>query len=274
MNEIRGKCQLAEILKFLLPGAFFFFALNAFFQSFGFSKSALVLLFATSVFSALWITRYQFLPLLPATLLPAGCVVFLLTMEPSLVSKYFISFCSLLFVIMLIGLYRFFGLQEKDKKRKVKLLDSGFGLNQAVIMFSIFLIFAGIYGIYIIAGIHTWQMMVIIFFCVYIASFYLTKTNFIKSRELGLHLDYYKNRTFKFYPLLASFILLELVWTMTFLPINHLTFGAIILAAYYSYWSMIKSYLRNELTHRKFLKYVCFASIASAIIFLSGNFYL
>jgi len=273
--KIFKRYKLSKMLKFLVPGAVFFVMLNTFFQSFGFSQDAVILLFVVSTFSAFWITKYRFLPIIPSTLLSVGSVMLLLTMGQSTVQKYFILFSSFLFVITLIGLYRFFiPREEQEDAEKVRLLDSGFNLNQAIMMFSIFFISSGIYGIYTILNIYAWKMMMIILVSTYTASYYLIRINFIKSQELGLHLDYYKNRTFNFYSLLMSILMVELTWAMTFLPINHLTFGAIILAIYYSYWNIIKSYLRNELTRKKFMKYASLMTIAIIFMLLSSNLYI
>lgn len=253
-------------VKFIVLGVLFYSLLHSYFKHSGIvSINAFVLLFLLSTFSALWVTKYNFLSIIGTNLLATGSVMFLLTIGKNNIQKHYIIFVSLLFVISLLGSYKFFSVSRKESESElviareedeVKLLDSGFSLTQSVAMFTIFLLSSGIYGVYMIIGMSVWQMMLLIFISIYLTSYYLIKINFIKSQELGLWLDYYKNRTFNFYAFLMGLIMLELTWAMSFLPINHLTFGAVILATYFSFWSIIKSYLRNELTRVKFMYYV------------------
>lgn len=267
--------EIKDKIGFIVPGIFFYATLNMFFKSFGFSMSAVVLLFLVSSASAFWITGYQFLAIIPSLMLAAGSVAFLLTIGQGALQEYFIIFVSILFIVNMAGLYRFFTpAEERPDSEKVKLLDSGFNLNQTMIMFSFFFLASGIYGIYITTDIRPWQMLLVILAGAYLSTYYLIKINFLKSQELELHLDYYINRTFGFYSFLLPLVMTELVWAMTFLPINHLTFGAIVLTIFFSYWVIIRSYLRNELTRRKFVACAAFAAIAAAAVFLTSKLYI
>jgi len=269
------KLNIQNKLKFVIPGILFYIVLNIFFKSFGFSVSAVVLLFLLSAASAFWITRYRYLPIILSILFAMGSVTFLLSIGESSLQQYFIIFVSLLFVVTMVGLYRFFMPQEeRPREEKIQLIDSGFSLNQAIVIFSLFFLSSGIYGIYIIAGISTWQMMLVMLVGIYLSSYYLIKINFIKSQELELHLDYYRNRTFNFYSFLLALVMIELVWGLIYLPINHLTFGATVLVVFFSYWNIAKSYLRNELTRRKFIVSVAFAALAVVAIFSTSKLYI
>lgn len=269
---IKIKEKAIKSARFVVPGFFFFAILNIFFKSFGFSINAIVSLLVVAILSALWITKYKPLPIILTTLLSAGSVAFLLTIGQNDLQKYYIVFVSVLFTVALFSMYRFFTpREEKPQEEKIKLIDSGFNLNQSIVMFAIFLTTSGIYGIYTIINIETWQMMIFIFLSIYLATYYLIRINFIKSQELELHLDYYRNRTFNFYSFLMGLTVLELAWAMTFLPINHLTFGAVILATYFSFWNIIKKYLRNELTKRKFINHMTFLLLATIFIIATSR---
>jgi uncharacterized membrane protein (UPF0136 family) len=248
--------------------------LNLFLQSFGFSMSAIIFLLIVSAASAFWITNYKSLPVILGILLAMSSVSFLLTIGEGKVQGYFIIFASALFTVAMIGLYRFFTPEEeRPPEEKVRFLDSGFNLNQTLVLFALFFLSSGIYGTYTIFNIPPWQMSLVMFIGIYLSSYYLIRINFLKSRELELHLDYYKNRSFNFFSLLLALVMIELVWVLTFLPINHLTFGAIILAVFFSYWDIVRNYLRNELTRRKFIIAMLFAILAvSMIIFTSRLF--
>lgn len=266
---------LKNKFKFIIPGVLFYMILDMFFKSFGFSLSAVFLLLLLSAASTFWIAHKKTLAMIPGLLLASGSLAFLLTIGQGALQKYFIVFVSLLFIVAMVGISRFFTPpEERPQDQKAPLLDSGFNLNQTIIMFSIFFLSAGIYGIYIIADMHPWQMMLVIFVGIYLASYYLIKINFIKSQEMELHLDYYKNRTFNFYSFLLALLMIELVWVMMFLPINHLTFGAIILTIFFSYWNIIMNHLRNELTRKKLIGNTLFFVFAVSVIILTSRLYI
>lgn len=269
------RTSLLQIFRFIIPGILYYLVLEMFFKSFGFSGSAVTLLFLVATASAFWITNYRYLPIILGVLLAMGSVSFLLTIGQGAFQEYFILFASGLFVVAMVGLYRFFTPEEKrPQEEKARLLDTGFNLNQTIVFFSLFFLSSGVYGIYSIANILPWQMTLIMFTGIYLSSYYLIRINFIKSQELELHLDYYKNRSFNFYSFLLALVMVELVWVMIFLPINPLTFGAIILSIFFSYWDIVRSYLRNELTRRKFLVAVLFAVIAVCAILFTSKLYI
>jgi len=267
--------DLLPALKFVIPGILFYTVLDMFFKSFGFSMNAVILLLLISAASAFWITGYKYLPMLLGTLLAMGSVSFLLTIGQGAFQQYFIIFASFLFTVAMIGLSRFFTPEEeRPSEEKVRLLDSGFNLNQSIVLFALFFLSSGIYGIYTIANIAPWQMTLVMFTGVFLSSEYLIRINFLKSRELELHLDYLKNRSFDFFSFLLALVMVELVWVMIFLPINYLTFGAIILIIFYSYWDIVRRYLRNELTRRNFLFAVAFATVAILMILSTSKLYI
>jgi hypothetical protein len=269
------RIDLLQISKFIIPGILYYLVLEMFFKSFGFSGNAVILLFLVAGASAFWITHYRYLSVILAVLLAMGSVSFLLTIGQGALQEYFILFTSGLFVVTMIGLYRFFTPEEeRPQEEKVRFLDTGFNLNQTIVFFSLFFLSSGVYGIYSIANILPWQMTLIMFAGIYLSSYYLIRINFIKSQELELHLDYYKNRSFNFYSFLLALVMVELVWVMIFLPINPLTFGAITLSIFFSYWNIVRSYLRNELTHRKFLVAALFAFIAVSTILFTSKLYI
>lgn len=273
---IKLRDKILKSIKFIIPGIFFFAVLDIFFKSSGFSINAVVTLLLVATLSALWITR-QPLTVILTTIFSVGSVSFLLPIGQNYIQQYYIIFVSVLFVITLFGIHRFFSRKPEEseaKEEKIKFIDSGFNLNQSIVMFTIFLLTGGIYGIYTIIGIDTWQMMLFIFMSIYLATYYLTKINFLKSQELELHLDYYRNKTFNFYSFLMGLVVLELTWALTFLPINHLSFGAIILAVYFSFWNVIKKYLRNELTKWKFIKHMIFLLAATIFVIATSRLYI
>ncbi len=244
--------KILQSLKFIFPAILFFILLEIFFKSHGLSLNSLLILFVVSSFSSFWITRYKLLPIMLTTISSTSIVLFFITLGDRNLQYIYMSLSSLIFMFALIGLDKFFVQQRKYGveriEKRIKIFDSGFNLNQTIIMTSLFLLSSRIYGIYLNFAFSTWIVLLIIFLGVFSSTFYLTKINFIKSKELELHLDSAKNKTFTLYSFLLAFLMSELVWAISFWPANQLTVGAIVLISYYSAWNVLRSYLRNELT--------------------------
>ena len=266
--------KTTSYLKFIVPSLIFFVMMKFFFESMGLSYLSLIVLFLISALSAFWVTKYKFLPVILTTLFTTSSVLFLLTLGKNNFQQLYIIFSSLLFTITLIGLHRFFMQQENLKQQeemKAKILDSGFNLNQTIVFISIFLLSSGMYGIYLDFDLPVWSIMIAIFISIFFSTLYLTKINFLKSKALQLHLDSFKNKTFTFYSFLFGFIALELVWIISFLPVNHLTVGAIILSFYYSFWNILRGYLRNELSRKTISSNLIFFILAIGFIFMTSK---
>ena len=272
---VRLQNLFMDSLRYIVPGVLFYAVLDMFFKSFSFSVNDAILLFLISAASAFLVANRNVLAVIPSFFFASGSATFLLSIGQSFLQRYFILFSSFLFVVMLIGLSRFFTPEDaRPQGEKIKLLDSGFNLNQAIVMFTIFFASSGIYGIYIITDMLPWQLMASMFIGIYGSSYYLIEINYRKSQELALHLDYVKNRAFRFYSFLSTLLMIELVWAMTYLPINHLTFGAIILIVFFSYWNIIRKHLRSELTRKSLEANLIFILIATSLILLTSRLYL
>ncbi len=266
-NEI--KKHTVEYTKFIIPTLFFFALLQSLAGSSDFSYSSMLILFTVSALSAFWVTRYRFFPITLVILFSAGSVLFLITLGKNSFQHIYLIISSLLFMLSLIGLNRFFAQQENwnsKEKKKLKMLESGFTINQTIALLSIFLLSSGIYGIYIDLDLSTWTVMSAVFASIFFTTIYLTRINFLKSKALELHLDSSKNRTFAFYSFLVGFLLAEVIWAISFLPANHLTVGIIVLLLYYFFWNILKSYLRNELTKKIITLNLIFLAVAASIV--------
>ncbi len=260
--------------KFIIPPVIFFVMMRFFFESLGLSYLSLFALFLISALSAFWITKHRLLPIILTMLFTTSSVLFLLTLGKNNFQQLYIIFSSILFAVTLIGLNRFFMQQENLKqkeKMEVKILDSGFNLNQSIVLISIFLLSSGMYGIYLDFDLPVWSIMLAFFTSIFFSTLYLTKINFLKSKALELHLDSFKNKTFTFYSFLFGFIALELVWIISFLPVNHLTVGAVILSFYYSFWNILRTYLRNRLSRKIVFSNLVFFTLAIGLIFITSK---
>ena len=266
--------KIKKYIKLVTLSFIFFVMMEFFFKSFGLSYASLITLFLISVLSAFWVTKYRFLPIILILLWTMGSVLFLITLEENSFQQLYIIASSLIFAFALIGLYRFFIQQEKwleKEKVKFKMLDSGFNLNQAIILISIFLISSGIYSVYIDLDLSLWTILIIIFITIFSSTIYLTKINFLKSKAHELYLDSSKNKTFVFYSFLFGLIIVELVWVISFWPANHLTVGAIVLLTYYFCWNVLRDYLRNNLSKKIVILNSLFFMTFLCITLLTGN---
>lgn len=266
--------KIRKYIKLLVPSFIFFAMMEFFFKSAGLSYASLITLFLISISSAFWITRYRFLPIVPIVLFTTGAVLFLITLGENSFQQLYIATSSLIFALALVSLYRFFIQQEKwtrDEKMKPKALDSGFNLNQVIILISIFLISSGAYGLYIDLDLPLWQILLAIFITIFFSTLYLARINFLKSKACELYLDSARNKTFNFYSFLSGLIIVELVWAMSFWPANHLTIGAMILLIYYFCWSILRDYLRNMLLRKTIIFNLLFFIIFLGITFFTGN---
>lgn len=261
--------QIFKYLKFIVPTILFFIVLNVFFNSFGTSLYPSLAIFLITMWSAFWITKYKPLPVLLSFILSGSIILFFITLGSKNTQDAYMVFSSFLFLISLIGMNKFFSDGSGDRptaENKIRILDSGFSLNQSMIIYSVFLFSSGIYGVYIDFGLPIWQLMLVIFIGIFFSTYYLININFIKSMELGLHLDSAKNKTFILYSFLFAFMISELIWSLSFWPSNQLTVGAIILISYYSAWNVLKSYLRNELTRTVIISNVLLFVVLNIII--------
>ncbi|MDF1498296.1 MAG: hypothetical protein P1P85_02995 [Patescibacteria group bacterium] len=266
--------KISNYIKFFIPSFVFFMMMEFFFRSFGLSQSSLITLFLISILSAFWITKYRFLPIILILLFTSGSVVFLVTLGKNSFQHLYITLISFAFLFALMGLHRFFIQQEhwmKKETMKPKVLDSGFNLNQSIIMISVFLISSGIYSLYIDLDLPLWIMMTIIFITIFFSTIYLTRINFLKSKADDIHLDSIKNKTLNFYSFLSGLIVVELIWAISFLPANHLIIGAIILSVYYSFWNILKDYLRNMLLEKIIISNLFFVLIFLIITIFTVN---
>jgi hypothetical protein len=261
-------------LRYLIPGILFYYVLGMFFKSFNFSALSILMLLALGATCTYFVSQRKLLATIPGILFAAGSITFLLSIGQNSLQRYFILGVSILFMIMMVGVSHFFNPEKRRREEKLRLLDSGFNLNQAIIMFAVFFLASGIYGVYIITHMLAAEMMLFIFLGTYLAAYYLIGINYLKSQELELHLDYYKNRTFGFYSFLPSLLMVELVWAMTYLPINHLTFGALVLIIFFSYWNIIRKHLRSELTKKVLVENFIFILLTTTAIIMTSRLYI
>ena len=248
-----------------------------FLESFEIPYFALVVLFLVSAISASWIAKYKFLPIVSITIFVASSILFLFTLGKDGFQDSYIALSSLLFLFALIGLSKFFSQQKRydlQKTINLKKLNTGFNLNQTTVMFSVFFLISGVYGIYIDLDISIWIIMGIIFAGVTFLTFYLMKINFLKNKIAKTYINNSAGKAFTFYSFLFGFLVIELIWVASFLPANHLTIGAIALLLYCFFWNILRKRLKNQFSRKFFISNLMFFVIVTSIIFATSKWNL
>ncbi len=261
-------------LKFIIPVVIFYAAMKFFLDNDGISYFALTVLFLTSAIGAVWVARYRILPIILITIFTTSIVLFLFTLGKNSFQDSYVIFSSLLFTLALVGLNKFFSQRKKYDYQEVidkKILYFGFNLNQTVILFSVFFLSSGIYGIYIDLNFPIWIAMAAVFVGVSILTFYFVKVNFLKNKIAKDRMISFADKTFAFYSFLFGFLVAEIFWVVSFLPANHLTVGLIILCLCYSFWSILQDRLESKLTRKSVFFKLAFFAVAVGIIFATSK---
>ena len=263
-----------KYLKFIIPAVIFYGAMNFFLDQEGMSYFALIVLFLVSVISTFWVSKYRIFPVILTAIFTISVVLFLLTLGRNSFQDSYLIFSSLLFLLALVGLNKFFSQRKKYDYQEVvdkKILYFGFNLNQVVVLFSVFFLSSGIYGIYIDLNFPIWIAMTAVFSGVSILTFYFVKINFLKNKIAKDRMISFADKTFAFYSFLFGFLVAEIFWAMSFLPANHLTVGSITLCLCYSFWSILQDRLESKLTRKSVFLNLLFFSATIVIIFATSK---
>lgn len=266
--------NLSKHLKFIIPAIIFYMAMRFFLDNEGMSSPALAVLFLASAASAFWIAKYRFLPVVLIAVFTASNVLFLFTLGKNSFQNSYVIFSSLLFALALVGINKLFSQQEKYDHQEIinkKILYFGFNLNQTIVLFSVFFLSSGIYGIYIDLDFPIWMTMAAIFAGVSILIFYLIKINFLKNKIAKDRMISFADKTFVFYSFLFGFLVAEIFWAMSFLPTNHLTVGSITLCLCYSFWNILRDRLKNEFTKKSVSSNLAFFIIAASVVLATSK---
>jgi len=208
------------------------------------------------------------------TVFTTSIVLFLFTLSKNSFQDSYVIFSSLLFVFALVGLNKFFSQRKKYDYQEVvnkKILCFGFNLNQTIVLFSVFFLSSGIYGIYIDLNFPVWMAMTAVFVGVSILTFYFVKMNFLKNKIAKARMISSADKTFAFYSFLFGLLVAEIFWAMSFLPANHLTVGSIILCFCYAFWSILQERLESKLTRKSVFFKLLFFVVAAGIILATSK---
>lgn len=268
------KMNLSKYLKIIIPTIIFYEALHFFVGNIGLSFYILAVLFIVVAISVFGVARRQLFPILPMMVFTASSVLFLLTLGKNNFQDIYITLSSLLFFFALFGLDQFFSQWKKYNHQEIikrKALYFGFNIQQTIIIFSIFFLTSGIFGIYMDLNFPIWIVMVAIFIGTQILTLYLVKINFLKNKIAKDRLVSFSDRTFIFYSFLFGFLIAEIIWVINFSPANHLTVGSIVLCLYYFFWNILQNRFKNNLTKKMVVFNLAFLIIALSAILTTSK---
>ena len=266
--------NLSKYLKIIIPTIIFYEALHFFVGNIGLSFYILAVLFIVVAISVFGVARRQLFPILPMMVFTASSVLFLLTLGKNNFQDIYITLSSLLFFFALFGLDQFFSQWKKYNHQEIikrKALYFGFNIQQTIIIFSIFFLTSGIFGIYMDLNFPIWIVMVAIFIGTQILTLYLVKINFLKNKIAKDRLVSFSDRTFIFYSFLFGFLIAEIIWVINFSPANHLTVGSIVLCLYYFFWNILQNRFKNNLTKKMVVFNLAFLIIALSAILTTSK---
>lgn len=167
---------------------------------------------------------------------------------------------QLLFFIDLIFLYFYLRFSYyyliKPSGYKVSSIEN---LSSYANFFSYFLISAALFGLQSYLSIWVWPLMVILVFTSILAIYQLFWANKIKIRESLLFI------------IIPSLILLELGWSISFLPLNFNIAGLILSICYYVTIGLTRLYLANDLEKDKVRLYLSLGISSILLILLTAR---
>ena len=265
--EVIGlKCLNINMYRFIIPSLLFFALLKSVTENHGLSLETAVLsaliIIATSFLNSP--KKHRILPIIILTLVFTSNLMFIFNLKDGYSKNIFLELFSFIFLLALAGINIFFNQrrQQKEKETEIKFPNLGSNLIKSVVLISVFLWAAGSYGLYLNLELSIHLLMLIILINIIFSTRCLLKINFA-SQKIPAALW--------FYPFLFGLIMVELVWAISFWPIERLAVGAIILANYYVFWNILESRLKNSLNKKIIFSNILFLAIVIASLLFSSQ---
>ena len=248
------------MLKLVIPSLLFFIFLKSATEDFGFSwksAAALILIVVGSSFLNSPPKR-RLLPIIILTLVAASHLIFLFVLKDDNLNFFCLGLSSFIFLSALFGVNIFFG----RTKEIAKFPNLGFNLIKSAVLISVFLWAVGSYGLYLYLELPTHFLMLIILAGIILSAYCLLKINPALQKPSPL---------VWFYSFLLGFIMVELVWVISFWPIGRFTVGAVALANYYIFYNILENRLKNSLDKKIIFFNILFLAVISALLLFSSQ---
>lgn len=164
----------------------------------------------------------------------------------------YIILTSLIFYLTLVK-----GPYQKEREEILKSIDKPDSSAKNFFVFlTAFLCFGGIYGLYLNLLFPLWLMIA----AVLLITFLLTYQFLTPHRS---------QPSFWLYLFILALIMVEMAWTLSFLPFSYLTIGAILLIIYYVILNLLELSLNKSLSKSLILKRIFLAIIALILLLIT-----
>lgn len=118
---------------------------------------------------------------------------------------------------------------------------------------------AAIYGLQSFLNLSVWLLMIFLTLVIFLMVYQMMWFNKIDSKDAFVYVP------------ISTLILLEIGWTLTFLPLNYNALGLSLAICYYVLMGLMVSYLKNILVKRTIKLYLIFGFLSIALIVLSSR---
>ncbi|MFA4833494.1 MAG: hypothetical protein WC619_01440 [Patescibacteria group bacterium] len=219
--------------------------------------SNLAVLAAILVFIKAGKTKKTFDIYLGTAILPLGFLSSIFVYSSLAVNRFFIQFLFLAAVgfiyFYLRYLYYYLVRPEFCSGDTLKNFSS-FG-NFFIIFFSA----SAIYGLQSFLNLPVWLLMIFMLIITFLAVYQIMWTNKVEIKPAFAHI------------LVSGVVLLEIGWSISFLPLNHNMAGLVLAICYYILISLSLSFLDNNLDRKIIKQYLVFGFIGIFIVLLSAR---
>lgn len=149
-----------------------------------------------------------------------------------------------------LGLHRL-KLYAKDK--------TAYAIISAAAVATIFLFYAGAYGVYLNFDLPLWFLMLVFFVVTTLVSYQYFFLIIHSPKEILK------------YSILLGFVMMEIAWGINFWPFGYLTTGVITLIFYYVFWDIIQAHLLEELTKKRLINDLVSSGLLITLVLLTSR---
>ncbi|MDD5083367.1 MAG: hypothetical protein PHT88_00320 [Candidatus Moranbacteria bacterium] len=176
-----------------------------------------------------------------------SAVMLLYLVDSMMQRQWLIGLSFGVYYLAFLGIYRL-RYYERDKTAR--------GMVSFVVMATMFLFYASIYGLYLNFAVPIWGFMLA--YCAVTA---------LLSYQYFLLFDQTQTRRVRIYSLILGLSMAEVAWIINFWPFGYLTTGVVVLMFYYILWDLVQSYFLKDLSKKRiFVHLVLFGFLIGMVL--------
>lgn len=190
------------------------------------------------------------------SILPIFFSTSLMIYSALITNNFFIHF---LFVVNLLFTYYYLKSAYFKDTEHGGVKDSFENISSYGNFLTLFFASASIYGLKAFLGIPVWLLIIAMAIIILLIVYEAIWANRIKIRQGGAYI------------LIVCLLLIQIAWSIYFLPLNHNTLGLILAICYYILIGLTKSFLRDNLNRRTIKLYLIFGLGSIVLILLTAK---